>query len=213
MTDLVSGVLFLAPGFLALKLFYLFGAQRVRSQWEWTTWSVIASLPITGLASVLRDLMMVPKADPDPAEITLRLLVGVAFGLLAASGWQVVRRSSHRTASRIRTWFGSSAWDEALEDVGRDKRQVELVLDDDMRYIGTVRYGGREDNEAEGWIYLVHPEVRAVAIDSDAPDASVKKFRPARGTEGYLIHRDRIKRIRVLKKPGELDEPQGGGPA
>ena len=117
MTDLVAGVLFLAPGFLALKLFYLFGAQRVRSQWEWTTWSVIASLPITGVASVLRDQTMVPRADPDPTEVCLRLLVSVAFGLLAASGWQVVRRSSRTTAARIRTWFGSSAWDEALEDV------------------------------------------------------------------------------------------------
>lgn len=203
-TDLAAGVLFLAPGFLALKLFYLFGAQRVRSQWEWTTWSVIASLPIGGLASVLRDGAGGPRTDTDPLEISLRLLVGIALGGLAALAWQMVRRSRTKRAARLRTWFGSSAWDEALEDVTREKRQVELVLEDDTRYAGTIRYGGREDNEAEGWIYLVHPEVLKI-VEDGLPDAGRKKFRPARGTEGCLVHRDRIKRIRVLKKPGEPD--------
>lgn len=197
MTDLVSGILFLAPGFLALKLFYLLGAQRTRSEWEWTTWSVIASLPINGIAGVLRDLVGVQKATLDPLEITLRVLVGVAFGGLAASAWQAVRRSPHRKAGQLRMAFGSSAWDEALEDVGREKRQVELVLDDGKRYVGTIRYGGREDNEAEGWIYLIYPDVY---------DDSIKKFRRAQGTRGYLVHRDHIKRLRVLLTKNEPDQ-------
>jgi hypothetical protein len=188
-SELVSGVLFLAPGFLALKVFYLLGAQRSRSEWEWTTWSVIASLPINGIASVLRDHIASSKTTPDPREIGLGLLVGVALGGLAAFGWQIVRSSSSPRAGRLRTDFGSSAWDEALEDAQRAKRQVELVLEDGQRYAGTIRYGGREDNEAEGWVYLVHPEVY---------DQSAKKFRDARGTHGYLVHRDRIKRLRIL---------------
>ncbi len=196
MTELVAGVLFLAPGFLALKLFYLFGAQRKRSEWEWTTWSIIASLPLTGIASLLRDQSAIQRTAPDALDTAYRLLVAVALGSLVASAWQYVRRSSHHRAAQLRTEFGSSAWDEALEDVQRSRRQVELVLEGGKRYMGTVRYGGREDNEAEGWVYLTHPEVY---------DESLKKFRPAKGTHGYLVHRDRILRIRVALTKSEPD--------
>lgn len=195
MTDLVSGVLFLAPGFLALKLFYLLGAQRPRSEWEWTTWSIIASLPISAIAIMLRSLVAVPRSTPDPVEITLAILVGVVLGSAASAVWQIVRGSSAKWAGRLRRAFGSSAWDEALEDVQRERRQVELVLDDGKRYVGTIGYGGREDNKAEGWVYLVHPEVY---------DEAAKRHRPAKGTHGYLVHRDQIKRLRVLLKRDEL---------
>lgn len=188
MTDLVSGILFLAPGFLALKLFYLLGAQRPRSEWEWTTWSVVASLPINGLASLIRDGFAVD-------EVLLRVLFAVAAGCLAASSWQAIRASSHDRARRLRTWFGASAWDEALEDANRAKRVVELVLDDGVSYRGTVGYGDRNDNEAEGWLYLIHPEVF---------DKTLDKYRRANGTHGYLVHRDRIKRLRILN---EVVEP------
>jgi hypothetical protein len=129
-TDLVAGVLFLAPGFLALTLFYLLGAQRKRSEWEWTTWSVIASLPITGLASLARDYFSSARTDPDPIEVVLRMLIGAAAGVVCGVVWAGIRHSKRDVAGDLRTFFGSSAWDEALEDVGREGRQVELVLED-----------------------------------------------------------------------------------
>jgi len=192
--DLVAGVLFLASGFLALKLFYLLGAQRVRSQWEWTTWSIVASLPINGIASLLRDRIAIVRGDPDGYEVALRLLIGIALGSTLAAAWQLVRASGRSEAARFRRAFGASAWDEALEDVQRDHRQVELVLDDGTKYAGTIGYGGREDNAAEGWLYLIYPEVFDTAIDD---------YREARGTHGILLHRDRIKRIRVFLRAHE----------
>ena len=188
-TDLVAGVLFLAPGFLALKLFYLLGAQRKRSEWEWTTWSVIASLPITGLASLARDYFSSARTDPDPIEVVLRMLIGAAAGVVCGVVWAGIRHSKRDVAGDLRTFFGSSAWDEALEDVGREGRQVELVLEDGLRLAGTIRYGGREDNEAEGWLYLIFPEVFDEELDA---------FRAAK-SHGYLVHRDRIKRVRVME--------------
>lgn len=200
MPDLIAGILFLAPGFLALKLFYLLGAQRVRSEWEWTTWSVVASLPINGLASVLRDRITAPKTSPDPYESVLGLLIGVALGAVLAAGWRLVRASTRAEAARLRRTFGASAWDEALEDAQRANRQVELVLEDGKRYLGTIGYGGREDNAAEGWLYLIFPEVY---------DESLKDFRPAKGTHGILLHRDRIKRIRVFLRKHEAGPASG----
>ena len=196
MNDITSGVLFLAPGFLALKLFYLFGVQRVRSQWEWTTWSVISSVPIGVAASLLYGGGLNLTAAPSTVEVANRVVIAVTSGILAACAWQVVRRHPSRKAARLRTFFGSSAWDETLEDVGREKRLVELVLVGGKRYRGTIRYGGREDNEAEGWLYLVHPKVY---------DDGLELFRRPKGTRGYLIHRDRIERMRIMLRSDEPD--------
>ena len=188
MAEIVAGVILLAPGFVALKVFYLLGAQRRRSQWEWTTWSVIASLPITGAASLLRTSIPLASTTPDPWETALGLLLGVEFGALMASLWLYVRRSDSRLPEVLRMAFGASAWDEALEDAQRNARLIELIMDDGKRYLGDLRYGDRDDNEAEGWVYLAHPEVYEPAL---------KKFRVANGTHGYLVHRDHIRRVRV----------------
>jgi Family of unknown function (DUF6338) len=203
-TDLVSGILFLAPGFLALKLFDLFGAQRRRTEWEWTTWSVIASVPISVAANWVRSWFKGQTQPPDSPEVILRIVIAVAFAAGAVYAWRRVRGSTHPRALRFRREVGSSAWDAALEDVQRSGRQVELILDDEKHYIGKVGYGGREDNEAEGWIYLIYPEVF---------EEATRKFRPAKGTHGYLIHRDHINRVRVLLRkyePDPRDEPVAG---
>jgi hypothetical protein len=191
--DLVDGILFLAPGFLALKIFYLFGAQRPRSQWEWTTWSLIASLPINGLAAYLVSvnlpgLVASVDAVPQPIEIAIRMAVAAATGGFAAFTWQKVRSSQNEYVDKLRMAVTDSAWDQALEDAQNAKRAVELFLDDGARYRGTLRYGGREDNAAEGWIYLTYPQVF---------DEAQGRFRAAKATHGYLVHRDRVRRIRV----------------
>ena len=187
--DLVDAILFLAPGFLALKLFYLFGAQRPRSQWEWTTWSVIVSLPVVGIAALLRDQAPASAGvDPDPAEVALRLAVAIAAGAAASVAWQRIRASRDEWANELRMAVTDSAWDQALEDAQIEGRALVLVLEDE-EYRGTLRYGDRDDNEAEGWLYLMHPEIR---------DPKTKKFRPANATNGILVHRDQVKRIRIL---------------
>ena len=203
--DLIDGVLLLAPGFLALKLFYLFGAQRPRSQWEWTTWSVIASLPIVAVAAALYQFLGgVPATKNPPAlEIALRLAVAASFALAASWAWRRIRRSEHRVARMVVDAVAFSAWDQALEEAVWADRLVVLILDDDGKeYRGFIRYGGREDNGADPWIYLIHPEV-----------LEGEKFRPANATHGILVHRDQIRRIRVLEarrraEPAEERDPR-----
>jgi hypothetical protein len=198
--DLVDGILFLAPGFLAIKVFHLFGAQRPHSQWEWTVWSIVISLPIVGAAGVLRPYiggLSAPQPPHDSAEIALRMAIGATLGLLAAGIWLDIRGSHRHMADHIRRVVGSSAWDQALEDVQRDQRQIELVLADGESIIGTLCYGGREDNEAEGWVYLMWPESRPDIADPKS------KHRPMPNTEGLLVHRDQIKRIRMLTTKAE----------
>ena len=199
MSDIIAGTLFLAPGFLALKLFYLFGAQRPRSQWEWTTWSVIASFPINGAAAVIRQWtggIAVTWTAPDAPQIVMQVVIASGAGLAGALAWRLVRGSKRDVADRIRMAVGVSAWDETLEDAQRHRRQAEVWLEDGERYLGTVRYAGREDNKAEGWLYLTFPEIY---------DEGKKAFRHAIGTHGYLVHRDRIKWIRILLTKDEVD--------
>lgn len=204
MTDLVDGILFLAPGFFALKLFYVLGAQRRRSEWEWTTWSVLVSIPINLVAAWMATGSF-GLGKPDLVEIENRFAVASLLGLLAVLVWHLLWRSIKPIAVDLRRLIGTSAWDETLDDVDRHRRAVEVVLDDGARYQGTVTYAGREDNEVEGWLYLTHPKVY---------DVGTKKFRPPRGTAGYLIHTDHIKRLRVMFRKDEVqedDEPAVAG--
>jgi hypothetical protein len=47
---------------------------------------------------------------------------------------------------------------------------------------------------------LIHPKVY---------DPGKKRFRPSTGTHGYLVHRDRIERVRVLLRD---DDPEPSTP-
>jgi hypothetical protein len=183
--DLVETFVYLAPGFLALKLFYLFGAQRPRSQWEWTTWSIVASLPLNGAAAFCLARLSIQSYD---AQVVLALSLSLAAGVAAAVAWRQVRRSDRKMAVRLRLEVADSAWDQALEDATNKKRPIVVVMNDGPRYRGMLRYGGREDAQAEGWIYLCWPDKR---------DEETKEWTRIRGTHGLLIDRDRIRIVQV----------------
>jgi uncharacterized protein DUF6338 len=190
--EFVQGILYLAPGFLALKAFSSFGAQRTRSDWEWAAWSVIASLPINALAGFIRSFQAPSANPPDGLEIVYRLAVGVGLGLIGAGIWQRIRIAPWGRAQRFRERVTDSPWDHVLEEVGASHRVTELVMSDGARYRGTIRYAGREDAGAREWVYLKYVEVF---------DAG--KFRDSKHTHGLLVHREEIRRIRVLKTEEE----------
>lgn len=200
--DIVAAVLFLGPGFLALKLFYLFGAQRPRSEWEWTTWSAIASIPINSAATLVVPLLPQPIAPitSDGQHVAVAMVVGVVSGLALAWTWRRVRESPRAAAAWLRRQVTDSAWDQALEDAQHARRPISVVLDDGRRYRGTLGYGGREDAEASGWFYITWP---------DRGDETTKKYVPMLDTHGILIDRDKAASIRVYLHPDERDAAEG----
>ena len=209
--DLIEAALFLAPGFLALKLFYLFGAQRPRSQWEWTTWSIIASLPLNAVAWLAAGLVAVVVArpaspvvaastpwQPDGASVAFALILAGASGLLAALAWRRVRGSENQRAVWLRRELTDSAWDQALEDAHHKERAIAVALDDGTWYRGRLQYGGREDAQAAGWMYLSWP---------DKKDAQTLEWKRIRGVHGLLIDRGKVRIVQVyLTKAERLKE-------
>lgn len=172
--NLRDAAFLLAPGFLTLKLFQHFGAQRKRSEWEWTVWSVLVSLAID-------------VATKDPAA---KLGVALVAGLLLVSIWRVVGRQSNRVTRRLRRELIDSAWDHVLDEACRSHHPVEVVTDDGRRFFGVLQTFAREEKEAEPWLYLT--DVKEASADDDDWDTLSR-------TEGVLIHRDHVRRLRVVR--------------
>ena len=194
-SDLIAGLLFLAPGFLALKLFYLFGAQRPRSDWEWAAWSVVASIPISVTARLVRGVAGEPPEVADPLEVVLRVASAMVLGFGLVGVWYLLNWLPFAWASAFVERLQDSVWDHVLSaEVDAGGRAVELVLADGARYQGTIRWAGREDAGAEPWIYLRYVKVF---------DAGAGEFREAEGTHGILVHKDEIRRLRIRKTPLE----------
>jgi hypothetical protein len=195
-----SAILFLAPGFIALKLFSLFGAQRPRSQFEWTIWSVLASLPLAVAArAVVRFLDYVDWLDRDTflsfweisPEDVLRFGLAVLAGLAFAWLWKRDR------AARLREHVADSAWDWHIEWAYIKDRRLRVVLVEDgkeVTYRGWVGRSAREDTAAEPWLCLKEPERQG----SDG------KFARANAMQ-MLVRRDKVQRVMVYRG---ADEPE-----
>lgn len=185
-----------------MKLFYIFGAQRQRSQWEWTTWSVLLSLPIGWLTDSLA-----PEIAPrigllqQPAwDVLLRLGLAISGGLLGAWVWRRLKRTDHPRLVGLRRALTDSAWDEVMDDAVLHERWLEVVTtgtEREVAFRGWLSTAGREDNKAEPWVYL-----RRVQHKPEGAGG----WREMAGTHGLLIHRDQIDRIRVFDTVGK-DEP------
>jgi hypothetical protein len=211
-----------APGFVAMKLIYIFGAQRQRPQWEWTVWSVLVGLACNAVATWVLELRLrVAIGSDDVALLLNRFGFALLFAGLVILGWGFLKHSDEpfrrpvRSSSQQGGWFKKpddirvwlrrsltdSAWDEVVDDAILHERWMEVITsgpDGETAYRGWLHAGGREDAKAEPWLYL-----RSVKHRKD-PGGWTK----LEGTHGMLIHRDQIKRIRVFEKAGAENAPE-----
>lgn len=169
-------VLALAPGFLALKVFQLFGAQRKRSEWEWIAWSFL----VAALISVL------------PVPYWLQLVAGVALGAILAVFWRTLPNWSliGRWATQA---LSNSAWDLALDGAVERHDSVEVAIGegaDEERLFGRLSLFGYEQYEAEPWVYLTDPKRR--------PPKG--KYAAMERGRGVLVHKESIKWLRVVER-------------
>jgi hypothetical protein len=122
------------------------------------------------------------------------MVLAAVVGVLAAWVWQVVRRSRFRWAAWLRRQVTDSAWDQALDDAHHAGRGIWVLMDDGIKYRGGLLYGGREDAQASGWVYLTDPE---------RVDTETKKYVPLPSSHGLLLDRDRAKLVGVYMTPEE----------
>jgi hypothetical protein len=199
LTELRDGALLLAPGFIALKVFYLFGVQRQRSQWEWVVWSVLASLPLDWVVrQVVPALNGRLHWQVDLLDGAARFFVALAAGILGSLAWRLVARSRWRWFRERKRDVTDSAFDLVIEEAVREKRPIELVTregEDTVSYRGWIHTVARESSQAEPWMYISQVQVKAAG----------GKFTKVPGTHGMLLHRDRIERVRVYQSASEID--------
>lgn len=211
--DVADAVLLLGPGFVLLKAFALAGGQHQRLQWEWVVWSVLLSIPVaavTGwLAPIAADLSGMPQLTE--WEAGARFVVAAIAGVAAGLAWIWVRRSRYERVRRIYRSAIDSAWDLALDDATRlapdgSSYGVEATVDIAGReafYYGTLSAFGYERAKADPWIYLTFVS-RWEGEDKGG-------FQPMEQTEGLLLHRDQIRRLRVISPKPARSPP--GNPA
>jgi hypothetical protein len=173
--NLREAAFLLAPGFLTLKLFQHFGAQRERSEWEWTVWSVLVSL-------------LIDLVTKDPAA---KFVAASGLGLALVGVWRYIGQQSNAATQRIRRELVDSAWDHTLDEACRNELPVEVSTDDDRRFFGRLATFAREEKNAERWLYL--QSVSEAHADQDDWAALPR-------TEGLLVHADHIRRLRIVQR-------------
>ncbi len=193
----------LAPGFIAMKLFYVFGAQRQWSQWEWTAWSVGLSIPLDWATRTIAPVVASRVGWPGEAvDVVIRFLLALGIAGIGIFAWRWLKGSNDDRLVAVRRALTDSAWDEVMDDAVQHQRWLEVMTDGPDREIafrGWLATAGREDSRAEPWIYL-----RRVSRQS-AADGEPWEEMPA--THGLLIHRDHIKRIRVFTAASDEKTP------
>ena len=177
--DAVAFVQYIAPGFLLVKAFQLFGAERARSEFEWTAWSVLAAVFIGELT----------------ASVPLRLLAGLGFGLVLAGLWRMLFWSRAPFAGWLTSNLTNSAWDLVLEHARTNSLKLEVATvrgDQEVMFYGTLGHWSYEQYSKDNfWVQL--SDVYEAKGDSE--------YEPLDGsTDSILIPRSEIKLIRFANK-------------
>lgn len=200
--DALLGALFvLAPGFVAVKLFQIFGTQWRRTDWEWTVWSLVTGV-LVAVAIGLTPLRLVPAQEfklttalsVSTDGIPERFLLAALLGLAAAVFWRVAIRSSFAGARAIHRRLINSAWDSVLDEVVEHELGVEVGVATGSvveRFFGAVHTFGYERTGARPWLYL--SRVRQFDLTSS-------KFQPMERTTGVLLHADNVQYLRVARR-------------
>jgi hypothetical protein len=193
-----------------MKLFYMFGAQRQRLEWEWVAWSVLLSLVIDALTTaVVQPWLVSRRIEPSVADVLARVALALSIAAFGIILWRFIKRSDLGLVVQVRRAMTDSAWDEVLDDSVVHGRWVQVDTDvngHERSFLGWVRTAGREDANAERWLYL--ERVCDVTQKVGASEKSSAEDPKELGFQGLLIHRDQVRRLWVLKGQDDGRKPE-----
>lgn len=202
---LIDNIVLLGPGFIFVKVVYLFGEQHRRLEWEWIVWSILASLPIAALSDLI---LAAPIGGPVPLDVATavtRFTVAIVGGIAVAYFWRRYRHASNRLMRFVRHSLSDSAWDLVLDNALREGCGVAITTEriDDNGHSGETSFYGRiatfgyETAGAEPIVFLK---------DVSRWDAAKAAYVHLGGDErdGMLFHRSQIRRVRIW---APRDEP------
>jgi hypothetical protein len=161
----------LIPGFIALKIFYVFGLQTKRSDAEWALWSILVSAPIAGVTTI------VAGAN----NVVVSLVLAVIIGGLLIAAWRLVAQTwpTLKAKEQIR------AWDVIF---GGDAPWLQVEMSDGRVFVGQPKYVASSVDTDALDLYLV-----------DVRQSDGTNLTPIPGIEGLLIARSDVNLIAVFQ--------------
>ena len=200
--DVLNAILVLAPGFVALKVFQLFGTQRKRSEWEWTIWSLITGVALAVIVAATRlDFgLRIPEleiAGDDAvsfAGLPERLALAVVTGIVLTIAWRGMSSSRISWLVRSTRQLTNSAWDHVLDTASQNRYGVEIAVPvgegSEALFLGAIGAFAREADEAQPWLYIQ-------CVRQWDPQRAA--YLPLARTDGVLVHREQITRLRITR--------------
>jgi hypothetical protein len=196
-----DNILLFGPGFVFVKLVYLFGEQHRRLEWEWVAYSLIFGLLFAAGADWAATGTMptqVPSSQ-DTSNAALRFAMAILFAVVVIAIWRNVRHSGWRFAPFVRMSLSDSAWDFVLDRAAHGKCGVAVTVkrtDDEGKeretsFYGTLAAFGYETAEAE-------PIVSLNCVSRWDPVAGKYVRLSRQKGDGMVFHRDQILRMRIV---------------
>ncbi len=175
----------LVPGFVLAKTFYLFGLRTRRSDAQWVIWSILAAVPVNGIANGLVDIAGTVLHRGKDGNVVLAVAIVVAV----AAGWQL-GKLWHRLVQMRPEWAADAAiraWDNIFGRSYPEWIQV-MLIDKVTVYSGKPRYAARSVQTDDLDLYLLEPALLVQGRQVELP-----------GVEGVLVPRSQISAIMVFK--------------
>ena len=164
----------LIPGFVALKVFYVFGLQTKRSDAVWALWSILFSAPIAGLTSTV-------AAAGVHYSLVVSLILAVIIGGLLTLIWRLVARiwPTLKAKEQIR------AWDVVF---GGDAPWLQVEMSDGKVFVGQPKYVASSVDTDALDLYLI-----------DVRQSDGTSLTQIPGIDGLLIARSDVNLIAVFQ--------------
>lgn len=161
----------LIPGFVALKVFYVFGLQTKRSDAEWALWSILFSAPIAGLTWIIAT----------SNNLVVSLALAVIIGGLLIAAWRLVAQTwpTLKAKEQIR------AWDVIF---GGDAPWLQVEMSDGRVFVGQPKYVASSVDTDALDLYLI-----------DVRQSNGTVLTPIPGIDGLLIARSDVNLIAVFQ--------------
>lgn len=216
--QVVDTLRLLIPGFVALKVFYVFGQRTKRADWEWTLWSVLLSAPIAGAATWIAGVVgasttslsaaivdcgvtNAPGETGDDLRAILAACVNdstaahnadlrllLAVGIALLGGLGLALAWQY-LSKRVAS-LREKASLEAWDAVLSEPHWVQLKVGD-LIYSGKVKVVADPVETDDLDIYITEPAIISGSTTTELTE-----------TAGILVARDKIDWIQVLKSPG-----------
>lgn len=179
------------PGFLLLRVFYWRGFRTQRTDLELVLWSLALSLPVYGLAALLR------PAD-DVWTVVIAVVIALVVGEIAAQIWRaVIRRRPW-----LQDYMNATSWDSVVSDAG----WVQVRMTDGTTYVGSVELATDTAQSDQVDLYLRDPAY----VDGES-------LVSMQGADGLLLLGASIATIarftpRPNRPPSDAPEPSDASP-